>query len=169
MVFSFFRADLAAGYDLAPIASSATVGVRSLVSAITAKLGFWARIVQICKYCELCKYTSIVNCANMQFEEQPTLAHDYFSIGLICKYNWFFIGHLWGQVVLFSILVSIAFETVFVVLLVDVQFSERALDAKEISVSSRLPWPSWLIRFELEELKIWHHQTFINCNVSMID
>jgi len=36
----FYRADLAAGYDLAPLASTATVGVRSLVSAITTKLGF---------------------------------------------------------------------------------------------------------------------------------
>ena len=81
----------------------------------------------------------------MQFEEQPTPAQDYFSIPCLVLYAKiidFFIGHLPSQVALFSILVSIAFETVFVVLLVDVQFSERALDAKEISVSSRLPWPS---------------------------
>ena len=94
---------------------------------------------------KLCKSASVVNCVNMQFEEQPTPAQDYFSIPclvLYVKIIEFFIGHLPSQVALFSILVSIAFETVFVVLLVDVQFSERALDAKEISVSSWLPWPS---------------------------
>ena len=91
--------------------------------------------MQIRKHCELCKYA----------EEQLTPAQDYFSVPCLVLYVniiEFFIGHLPSQVALFSILVSIAFETVFVVLLVDVQFSERALDAKEISVSSRLPWPS---------------------------
>jgi len=81
----------------------------------------------------------------MQFEEQPTPAQDYFSIPCLVLYAKiidFFIGHLPSQVALFLILVSFVFETMFVVLLVDVQFSERALDAKEISVSSRLPWPS---------------------------